>query len=164
MSADIPNNVNIVQPGFMAPEFNLQNVQGGRFDLKREIVKGPLVLNFYAGGWSFPCVAMLKKIGRLWPEFAKRGGQFAAVSPESLGLTARLAKAEGFAFPLLVDADLSTIRRYGILNSKSERPAPYPAFWVIDQEGIIRFKRVIVDEKDRLDIDVLLNEIEKYKM
>ena len=164
MPLSIPHNVNIVQPGFMAPDFDLENVQGGHFVLSKEVVKGPLVLNFYGGGWSLPCVAMLRKIQRLLPEFGKRGGQFAAVSSESCALTVRLAKAGGFTFPLLVDADLIAVKRYGIWNPQSERPAPFPSFWVIDQDGVIRFKRVILTEKDRPDIDTLLSEIEKYRM
>lgn len=162
MAISIPNNVNIVQPGFFAPEFDLENVQGGRFNLVKELKKGPLVLNFYGGGWSLPCVAMLKKIQRILPEFAKRKGQVVAISPESLTLTQRLAKSESFTFPLLVDADLATANRYGLLKSKSERPAPYPTFLVVDKERVLRYKRVIVQEEDRPDVDTLLNEMEKY--
>lgn len=164
MPVNIPHNVNIIQPGFMAPDFDLENMQGGRLALSKEVVKGPLVLNFYGGGWSLPCVAMLRKIQRLLPEFGKRGGQFAAVSSESRTVTTRLEKAEGFTFPLLVDAELTVVKRYGIWNPQSERPAPYPSFWVIDQDRVIRFKRVVLTEKERPDIDTLLNEIEKYRM
>ena len=163
MPLSIPHNVNIVQPGFMAPDFDLENVQGGRFVLSKEVVKGPLVLNFYGGGWSLPCVAMLRKIQRLLPEFGKRGGQFAAVSSESGTITTRLAKAESFTFPLLVDVDVAIVKRYGIWNPHSERTAPFPSFWVIDQDRVIRFKRIILSEKDRPDIDTLLGEIEKYR-
>ncbi|MCI0595439.1 MAG: peroxiredoxin family protein [candidate division Zixibacteria bacterium] len=162
MVVKMSNHVNLVQPGFFAPEFDLEIVQGGRFNLIREIKKGPLVLYFYGGGWSAACVAALKKVQRILPEFGKRKGQFAAVSPESKALTKRLAERENLSFPLLVDADLATIRRYGLFDSKSERPAPYPTFLVIDREGVIRFKRVVLDEKDRPDLDTLLNELEKY--
>ena len=162
MKSSIPNNVNLVQPGFFAPEFDLENVQDGRFNLIWELKKGPLILYFYGGGWSAPCVAALKKAQRILPEFGKRKGQFAAVSPESKALTKRLAEREGLTFPLLVDADLATIRRYGLLNSKSERPVPYPTFLIVDRERVIRFKRVVMEEKERLDLDTLLNELEKY--
>jgi peroxiredoxin len=161
MTVGMPNHLNLVQPGFFAPAFDLENVQGGRFNLIYEIKRGPVVLCF-SGGWSAPCVATLKKAQRILPEFGKRKGQFAAISPESKALTKRLAEREGFSFPLLVDADLATIRRYGVLNSKSERPAPYPTFFVIDRERVIRFKRVVLEEKDRPDLDTLLNELEKY--
>ncbi|HLG93392.1 MAG TPA: peroxiredoxin family protein [candidate division Zixibacteria bacterium] len=154
--------LNLVQPGFFAPEFDLENVQGGRFNLIRELKKGPLILYFYGGGWSAACVASLKKVHRILPEFGKRKGQFAAVSPESKALTKRLAEREGMNFPLLVDLDLTTIRRYGLLNSKCERPAPYPTFLVIDRERVIRFKKVVLEERDRPDLDTLLNELEKY--
>ena len=162
METSIPNNVNLVQPGFFAPEFDLENAQGGRFNLIPEISKGPLVLYFFCGGWSASCVAVLKKVQRILPEFRKRKGQFAAVSPESKVLTKRLAEREGLTFPLLLDADLATIRRYGLLNSKSERPAPYPTFFIVDRERVLRFKRVVLEEKERPDLDTLLNELEKY--
>jgi len=164
MTLNIANNVNLVQPGFMAPEFDLENVQGGRFALYKEIKKGPLVLNFFGGSWSSPCVAILKKIQRILPEFGKRGGQFAAVSLESAAMTARLAKAESFTFPLLVDADLALVKRYGLFRSESERPAPYPTFWVIDWDGVIRFKQVILEEKNYPDVDTLLDEVAKYRI
>ncbi len=162
MLVEMPDPVNLVQPGFFAPEFELENVQGGRFNLIRELKKGPLVLYFFAGGWSAPCVATLKKVQRILLEFGKRKGQFVAISPESKALTKRLAEREGLTFPLLIDSDLATVRRYGLLNSKSERPAPYPTFFVIDRERVIRFKQVVLEEKDRPDLDTLLNELEKY--
>jgi len=162
MRSSLPDNVNLVQSGFFAPDFDLENAQGGRFSLIREIAKGALLLYFFSGGWAISCVATLKKVQRIFPEFGKRKGQFAAVSPESQALTKRLAESEGLAFPLLVDADLATTRRYGLLNSKSERPAPYPTFFVIDRERVIRFKRVVIEEKDWPDLDTLLNELEKY--
>ena len=162
METGIPNYVNLVQPGFFTPEFDLENVQGDRFNLIRELKKGPLILYFYGGGWSAACVTTLKKVQRILPEFGKRNGQFAAVSPESKVLTKRLAERESLTFPLLVDADLATTRRYGLLNSKSERPAPYPTFFVIDRERVIRFKQVVLEEKNRPDLDTLLNELEKY--
>ena len=162
MAVTMSNHVNLVQPGFFAPEFELEDVQGGRFNLNREIKKGPIALYFYGGGWSAPCVSTLKRAQRILPEFGKREGQFAAVSPESKTLTKRLAEREGLSFPLLVDADLATMRRYGLLNSESERPSPYPTFLVIDRERVIRFKQVVLEEKDRPDLDTLLNELEKY--
>lgn len=162
MESNVPNNVNVVQAGFMAPVFVLENVQGGRFNLVRELTKGTLVLYFFGGGWSGPCVANLKKVQRILPEFAKRKGQFVAVSPESAALTRRLVEREGLSFPILVDADLATVRRYGLLNSKAERPAPYPTFLIVDRDRVIRFKRVVLEEKERPDLDVLLNELEKY--
>ena len=162
MGSSLPDNVNLVQPGFFAPEFDLENVQGGRFNLIRDIAKGPMVLYFFCGGWSAACVTALKKAQRILPEFGKRKGQFVAVSPESKTLTKRLAEREGLTFPLLVDADLATTRRYGLLNSKSERPAPYPTFFIVDREQVIRFKQVVLEEKERPDLDTLLNELEKY--
>lgn len=162
MKTSIPNNVNLVQLGFFAPEFDLENLQGGRFNLVREITKGPLILYFFSGDWSASCVATLKKVQRILTEFGKRKGQFVAVSPESKGLTKRLVEREGLTFPLLVDADLATTRRYGLLNSQSERAAPYPTFFIVDREQVIRFKQVVLEEKDRPDLDTLLNELEKY--
>lgn len=162
MTVGMPNHLNLVQPGFFAPVFDLENVQGGRFNLIHEIKRGPVILYFYGGGWSALCVATLKKAQRILPEFDKRKGQFATVSPESKALTKRLAEREGLTFPLLVDADLATVRRYGLINSRSERPAPYPTFFVIDRERVIRFKQVVLEEKDRPDLDILLNELEKY--
>jgi peroxiredoxin len=51
-------------------------------------------------------------------------------------------------FPLLEDKDHKVIDRYGILNPNN-KGWPHPATYVIDKEGIVRWKFIEVDYKKR---------------
>lgn len=51
-------------------------------------------------------------------------------------------------FPLLEDRDHKVIDRYGLLNPKS-KGWPHPATYVIDRQGIVRWKFIEVDYKIR---------------
>jgi alkyl hydroperoxide reductase subunit AhpC len=51
-------------------------------------------------------------------------------------------------FPLLEDRDHAVIDRYGILNPQG-RGWPHPATYVIDREGVVRWRFVEVDYRIR---------------
>jgi peroxiredoxin len=53
-----------------------------------------------------------------------------------------------YDFPLLQDQDHKVIDRYGILNPEG-KGWPHPATYVIDKQGIVRWKFVEVDYKKR---------------
>jgi len=57
--------------------------------------------------------------------------------------------------PLLEDTNHRVIDRYGLLNPQS-KGWPHPATYVIDKEGIVRWKFVEVDYKVRATNDMIL--------
>lgn len=58
-------------------------------------------------------------------------------------------------FPFLEDTNHRVIDRYGLLNPQS-KGWPHPATYVIDKEGIVRWKFVEVDYKVRATNDMIL--------
>jgi peroxiredoxin len=54
-------------------------------------------------------------------------------------------------FPLLSDPEHRVIDRYGLFNGDEQkgRPVPHPTTFVIDREGIVRWKRVELNYKLR---------------
>lgn len=65
---------------------------------------------------------------------------------ESRRFIAELEKryAGEFDFPLLEDRDHRVIDRYGILNPKG-RGWPHPATYIVDRQGVVRWRFVEVD-------------------
>jgi peroxiredoxin len=63
----------------------------------------------------------------------------------------RISKDDKVApdFVMLSDPDHAVIDRYGLLNEDSGRPMPHPATYVIDREGVVRYRFVEVDYKVR---------------
>jgi peroxiredoxin len=54
-------------------------------------------------------------------------------------------------YPLLSDPDHRVIDRYGIYNpnESKRRPVPHPTTFVIDMDGVVRWKFVEIDYKIR---------------
>src|SRR5215510_11617863 len=67
-----------------------------------------------------------------------------------------------FDFPLLEDKDHKVIDRYGIFNPDG-RGWPYPATYVIDPKGIVRWRFVEVDYKKRATNEQIRRELAKIK-
>lgn len=68
--------------------------------------------------------------------------------------------AGDFDFPLLEDKNHKVIDRYGILNPDG-KGWPYPATYVIDKIGVVRWKFVEVDYTKRPTNQQILGELRK---
>jgi peroxiredoxin len=65
----------------------------------------------------------------------------------------RVAQEDGrrLDFPLLSDLDHAVIARYGLLNQEDprSRPIPHPTVFVVDREGVVRWKFIEIDYRVR---------------
>lgn len=54
-------------------------------------------------------------------------------------------------YPLLSDPDHAVIARYGLLNRDDprDRPIPHPTVFVVDREGVVRWKFIEINYKIR---------------
>ncbi len=64
---------------------------------------------------------------------------------------------------MLSDPDHKVIDLYGLLNDKAKRPIPHPATYVIDRQGIVRWRFVEVDYTKRPSNDDVMKEIGKVE-
>jgi peroxiredoxin len=65
-------------------------------------------------------------------------------------------------YPLLSDApDLKTMSAYGVLNA--ERRMAQRSWFIVDKEGVVRYKKVAAPKEPLLSNDVLLEELKKIK-
>lgn len=69
--------------GENAPDFSLPDVNGNIISLSEELKKGPIILNFYRGGWCPYCNQELRAFQNIIEDIRNAGGQLIAVSPES---------------------------------------------------------------------------------
>jgi peroxiredoxin len=75
----------------------------------------------------------------------------------------KIADKAGQDFPLLSDLDHRVIDRYGLLNEKSSRIIPHPATYVLDRNGVVRWKFIEVDYKVRPSNEDVLKEVLKVE-
>jgi peroxiredoxin len=61
-------------------------------------------------------------------------------------------------YVLLTDTDHRVINRYGLFNpdEPKHRPVPHPAVYVIDKDGIVRWKLVEVNYRVRAENEDIL--------
>jgi peroxiredoxin len=65
-------------------------------------------------------------------------------------------------FPLVSDApDLKTIDAYGVLIP--ERRLAQRSYFIVDKQGVIRYKKVMTPKEPLLSNDALLEEVKKIK-
>ena len=95
--------------------------------------------------------------------------KFEAVDAEVVGISANVRfSQQAFAdfiklnYPLLSDApDLKTIADYGVLNA--ERRLANRSWFIVDKQGVIRFKKVLAPKEPLVSNEALIEEVKKLK-
>ena len=166
-----------LKEGATAPPFALPNAIGEVVTLEGRLAKGPVVLNFYRGGWCPYCNLELAALHEVLPEITAKGGQLIAVSPELSDQSLSVAEKFALEFQVLSDVSNQAARAFGLVFALPEalRPIyagfgidlpkfngddsfelPMPATYVIDRHGVIRHAFVDADHTKRLEpADVL---------
>jgi peroxiredoxin len=137
MSGDAENSG--LPVGTKAPEFSLPGSDGKNISLVDYQGKN-VILAFYPLDWSPACSDQLSLYQSELAEFERANAQLLCISVDSIYSHGAWAEVRGLTFPLLADFNPKgdVAHRYGIwreTNGFSER-----ALYVIDTEGIIRYK------------------------
>ena len=150
-----PTEIDRVAVGSAAPDFTLAKMGGGTTTLSSFRGKKNVVLVFYRGYWCPFCIKQLTGMRQLLDADMKKDTELLAVSVDGEADTqktiARIS-ADGTQpdFAFLSDADHAVIARYGILNPNAgSRFIPHPATYVIDREGVVRWRDIETDYKIR---------------
>ncbi|MBC8087158.1 MAG: redoxin domain-containing protein [Phycisphaerae bacterium] len=160
-----PTDIERVAAGKPAPDFTLATFGGGRTTLSSFRGKKNVVLVFYRGYWCPYCVKQLGELRQLLDPELKKNTELLVVSidgdNETKQTVARVGK-DGMApdFTFLSDADHAVIARYGVLNpAGTRRGIPHPATYVIDRQGIVRWKDIQTDYKIRPTNEAILTAV-----
>lgn len=103
-----------LQPGDIAPDFILPNVDGRSVRLYSELEKGPVVLVFYRGGWCPFCNIQLRGFQKANADFKAAGAQVLAISPQLPDQSVDTQEKAELAFPVLSDVGLNTARAFRV--------------------------------------------------
>ena len=91
--------------------------------------------------------------------FEKRGAVVAVIANQDADELETFRKNAGLRFPVLVDEGAEVIARYGFTNE--DRPSlPHPATLVLDEDGVVIFRRVNENYKERPEVGELLRAIQ----
>jgi thioredoxin-dependent peroxiredoxin len=126
-----------VNVGDAAPDFELPGTGGKTYRLA-DYRGRKLVLAFYPGDFTAVCTKQFCSYRDNAEQLDKIGAEVLGISPQSVESHERFTEEKRLNVPLLADEDKSVARAYGVLAG----PMVRRAIFVIDEEGIVRHRKV----------------------
>lgn len=123
--------------GDRAPEFELPGTGGKTYRLA-DYRGRKLVLAFYPGDFTAVCTKQFCSYRDQSDKLDELGADVLGISPQSVESHERFVEEKRLNVPLLADEDKSVARAYGVLAG----PMVRRAIFVIDEEGIVRYRKV----------------------
>ena len=126
-----------VNVGDAAPDFELPGTGGKTYRL-RDYRGRKLILAFYPGDFTAVCTRQFCSYRDQSERLDQLGADVLGISPQSVESHERFTEEKRLNVPLLADEDKSVARAYGVLAG----PMVRRAIFVIDEEGIVRHRKV----------------------
>ena len=145
--------------GEKAPDFTLPSDSwDNEVSLEGTRREGPVVLFFYPGDWSSVCTDQMGQLQEEIGHFEEKGAKVLGISVDSPWSHRAWAEERGIEFPLLSDFQREVVEDYGV---KHEAGFPERAYFVIDEEGVVRAKKIEASPGDRPEVEDVLEDLEK---
>lgn len=163
---------NAIGVGDTLPDATLTDATGGQVTLSTLLARGPLIINFYRGGWCPYCNLELKAYQDLLPEISAAGANLVAISPEKPDNSLSTAKKNALTFRVLSDTGNEYARSLGLVfeltgelkalyegfgldlpkaNAGSGWTLPIPAVIVVGADGKVLFADIDLDYRRRAE-------------
>ncbi len=154
------------------PDAMLPDHTGRPVRIAERLASGPLVINFYRGGWCPYCNLELRAYDGVLDLLRLAGGDLIAVSPEKPDNVSITIGKNDLRFPVLSDTDgrladalgirfdmedeiVALYRKFGhdlpTHNGDGRWSLPVPATYVVDRNGLIVLAHIDPDYRNRLD-------------
>lgn len=158
--------------GDTLPDATFTSATGDTVQMSSLLANGPLIINFYRGGWCPYCNFELKAYQDLLGDITALGAQLVAVTPEKPDNSLTTTEKNALTFPVLTDNENAFAKALGIafelpkplqdlygkfgmdlpgLNAGSGWSLPIPATFVVDANGTIVLADVDVNYTRRLE-------------
>ncbi|WOF75707.1 peroxiredoxin-like family protein [Parvibaculaceae bacterium PLY_AMNH_Bact1] len=163
---------NALSVGDRFPEVVLQASDGTDFVLSSLLANGPVLINFYRGGWCPYCNLELKAYQDQLETVRSLGAELVAISPETPDRAMSTAEKNAVTYPVLTDPQNRLAEALGIVftlppalaglyetfgNNLPEAHGeagwrlPIPATYVVGLDGVIAFASVARDYRTRAE-------------
>jgi len=133
--------------GTPAPEFSGASIEGGFYDLKQ--MRGKVVLLIF---WSTRCEICkneIPKLNQLKSKYEGRGVELLGLSMDNEDKLTAYLKRNPFNFHILPDS-FGIVMQYADKDRSGNIDMGFPAYFLIDQNGVIAFRGNGWDQIDKL--------------
>ncbi len=157
------------QVGDVAPDFNLYNAESKLVSLSDILKEGPVILNWYRGGWCPYCNMTLQALQQELANYQSLGAQLIAITPELPDNSLTTKEKNELQFEVLSDIGNKVAKEYGIVfklndevagmynnafalndhNGDLSNELPLAATYLIDKAGVIQYAFLDHDYRNR---------------
>jgi len=123
--------------GDPAPDFELPGTGAKTYRLS-DYRGHKLILAFYPGDFTAVCTRQFCSYRDQGERLDELGAEVLGISPQSVDSHERFTQEKSLNVPLLADEDKEVARAYGVVAG----PMVRRAIFVIDEEGIVRHRKV----------------------
>ncbi len=173
---------NSLKVGDKVPDFNLPNAAGEEVRLKELLDKGPVILNFYRGGWCPYCNLELNAYQKHLPDINELGASLVAISPQTPDNSLSTAEKDDLKFQVLSDVGNKVANQFGLVfqvpselqeiynnfgitlpkfNGDESWELPMPGTYVIDKDGTVSYAFADPDYTNRAEPDEVIAKLEE---
>ncbi len=169
------------QVGDTAVNFILRNANGTAVELDQLLLKGPVVLTWYRGGWCPYCNLTLHRLQEELPKFKAAGATLVALSPELPDSSLSTSDRHALQFEVLSDPGNAVARSYGVVHKLTAPVAesyqasfdlhaydgdtsdelPLPATYVIGTDKVITYAFLNADYRNRAEPRDILKALQR---
>ncbi|MDT8337414.1 MAG: peroxiredoxin-like family protein [Candidatus Izemoplasmatales bacterium] len=170
--------------GDKLPSFSLKNAYGEMVHIEDILKEGPIIINFYRGSWCPYCNLELRLYQKLLPKIKELGANIIAISPDLEKYSFTMQERNQFGFEVLSDINHEVSKQFGLVFTVDQKlipiyqkmgidlskyqgntafELPFPATYVVNQEGIITLAFVDSAYELRLEPTKALDALKKIK-
>ena len=139
-----------VDVGDEAPDFELPGT-GGKIYKLSEYRGRKVILAFYPGDFTTVCTRQFCSYRDNDERIGNLGADVLGISPQSVDSHERFIAENSLNLPLLADEGRSVASAYGVVAG----PLVRRAIFVVDEEGVVRYRHVALVGMSYQDIDDL---------
>lgn len=181
---DAPTMPTGLKQGEQAPAFAGKNQHDETVTLAQALEQGPVVLIFFRGEWCPFCNRHLRELQDKLPMLTEQGASVITVTPDGANGIQLIQDELDADFHIVHDENEKIMTAYGVgfeppakyqerlaranidlaeRSGTNGNTLPVPATYVIAQDGTISYVYFNPDYKERVDIELLAQEVAKLK-
>jgi len=123
------------------PDFEVATSDGKAFKLSEELKSGRNVkLMFYRGHWWPFCIHQLAAVQKNYDTYTKFDTRVFALSTDSAKQSARVVNRLNLSATILCDEDRKVVDLFNLRNPLEHDGIAYPATFIINPDGKIRYR------------------------
>ena len=140
-----------------APDFKARDVLGREFSLASYRGRSNLVLFFYRNHLCQTCREELRDLAGMYGYIVQQDGEVVAISTDGIDEAKDMAIDLRLPFRVISDPNGDVIKAYGVYDDGTD--TAHPTVFLIDKNGVLRFRKTIESLYDRLPADEIVNRL-----